>query len=399
MGILDVAVVGAGPVGLTAALALARRGASVTVFEQADRLSTEWRASTFHPPTIEIARDLGVVSTMLEAGIVARKYQVHDRRDGLIAEFDFGMLADETAYPFRLQLEQYKYTQIIKDAINACPAPVDVRLAMGVTDVSQDEDGAVLSTASGERVAARWVLAADGARSTIRKALGSSFEGLTYEHRYLVLSIDYPVETLLPGICDVNYIADPVEHLLILRVPDVWRIVVSVPPHVTTDEALSDRYVADRLRGVFGDHPELPLRERKIYSVHQRVADTFRKDRVLLLGDAAHVNSPMGGMGLNGGIHDAFDLSIQLSAVLRGEAGADVLDAWAHRRRKAAVEAVQELTHRTTTAMAEQDESERRKFQLQMSEIVADPLRAHDWMMDAAMISNVRAHDLPPRAG
>jgi 3-(3-hydroxy-phenyl)propionate hydroxylase len=399
MGIIDVAVVGAGPVGLTAALALARRGASVTVFEEGDRLSTEWRASTFHPPTIEIARDLGVVTTMLEAGIVARKYQVHDRRDGLIAEFDFGMLAGETAYPFRLQLEQYKYTQIIKDAINECAAPVDVRLSTGVAGVSQNEDGAELTTASGERIAARWVLAADGARSTIRKALGSSFDGLTYEHRYLVLSIDYPVETLLPGICDVNYIADPVEHLLILRVPDVWRIVVSVPPHVTSEEALSDQYVADRLRGVFGDHPELPLRERKIYSVHQRVADTFRRDRVLLLGDAAHVNSPMGGMGLNGGIHDAFDLSIQLSAVLRGEAGTDVLDAWAHRRRKAAVEAVQELTHRTTTAMAEQDESERRKFQLQMSEIVADPLRAHDWMMDAAMISNVRAHDLPPRAG
>ena len=336
---------------------------------------------------------------MLEAGIVARKYQVHDRRDGLIAEFDFGMLAGETAYPFRLQLEQYKYTQIIKDAIHESAAPVDVRLATGVVGVSQNEDSALLTTTSGEQIAARWVLAADGARSTIRKALGSSFEGLTYEHRYLVLSIDYPVETLLPGICDVNYIADPVEHLLILRVPDVWRIVVSVPPHVTSEEALSDQYVADRLRGVFGDHPELPLRERKIYSVHQRVADTFRRDRVLLLGDAAHVNSPMGGMGLNGGIHDAFDLSIQLSAVLRGEAGTDVLDAWAHRRRKAAVEAVQELTHRTTTAMAEQDESERRKFQLQMSEIVADPLRAHDWMMDAAMISNVRAHDLPPRAG
>jgi 3-(3-hydroxy-phenyl)propionate hydroxylase len=399
MGIIDVAVVGAGPVGLTAALALARRGASVTVFEESDQLSKEWRASTFHPPTIEIARDLGVVSTMLEAGIVARKYQVHDRRDGLIAEFDFGMLAGETAYPFRLQLEQYKYTQIIKDAINESAAPVDVRLATGVVGVSQNEDSALLTTTSGEQIAARWVLAADGARSTIRKALGSSFEGLTYEHRYLVLSIDYPVETLLPGICDVNYIADPVEHLLILRVPDVWRIVVSVPPHVTSEEALSDQYVADRLRGVFGDHPELPLRERKIYSVHQRVADTFRRGRVMLLGDAAHVNSPMGGMGLNGGIHDAFDLSIQLSAVLSGEAGTDVLDAWAHRRRKAAVEAVQELTHRTTTAMAEQDESERRKFQLQMSEIVADPLRAHDWMMDAAMISNVRAHDLPPRAG
>ncbi len=397
MAVLDVAVVGAGPVGLTAALALAERGISVTVFEETPVLSTEWRASTFHPPTLEIACDLGIAEAMLSEGIIARTYQIRDRRDGLIAEFDFGLLADETAYPFRLQLEQYKYTQILSDALARRHPRVDVRMGEGVTHVSQDGGTAVLTTASGERVEAGWVLAADGARSTLRKALGTPFEGLTYDHRYLVLSIDYPLETLLPGICDVNYIADPREHLLILRVPDVWRVVVAVPPELPAEEALTDAHVAERLRGLFGDHPDLPLLERKIYSVHQRVAEGFRQDRVLLLGDAAHVNSPMGGMGLNGGIHDAFDLSVQLGRVLGEGAGAELLDHWAHRRRKAAVEAVQEITHRTTTEMAEQDEAERRGFRRRMAQIAADPALAKAWMLDAAMISNVRAHGLPPR--
>ncbi|GAA1014142.1 pentachlorophenol monooxygenase [Acrocarpospora pleiomorpha] len=397
MSVLDVAVVGAGPVGLTAALALARRGVAVTVFEEAGRLSTEWRASTFHPPTLEIACDLGIADAMLAEGIIARTYQIRDRRDGLIAEFDFGLLADETDYPFRLQLEQYKYSQIISDALDGRHPEVGLRLGEGITGVTQHADAAVLTTVAGEQVEARWVLAADGARSTLRKALGTTFEGLTYDHRYLVLSIDYPVETLLPGICDVNYIADPSEHLLILRVPDVWRIVVAVRPELGAEEALADRYVAERLRGLFGDHPELPLRERKIYSVHQRVAGNFRTDRVLLLGDAAHVNSPMGGMGLNGGIHDAFDLSVQLGKVLLDGAGDEVLDAWAQRRRKAAIEAVQEITHRTTTEMAEQDEAERRGFRRRMSQIAADPALAKEWMLDAAMISNVRAHGLPRR--
>lgn len=396
----NVAVIGAGPVGLTVALALARQGIAVTVFEQEPELSTEWRASTFHPPTIEIARHLGVADAMISAGLVAPRYQVRDRRDGLIAEFDFGALADETEYPYRLQLEQYKYTQIIRGVLEAGHPGVTIRMGAPVTGLRDRGDHVELTT--GDTTAdtpstAQWVLAADGASSTVRKSLGCPFEGLTYEHRYLVLSIDYPIEDLLPGICHVNYIADPAEHLLVLKVPDVWRVVVSVPPHVDSDEAVSDAYVGARLHALFGDQPGLVLRERKTYSVHQRVVDSFRHGRVLLLGDAAHINSPMGGMGLNSGLHDAFDLSVQLTDVLAGTVDETALDLWATRRRKAAVETVQRITHRTTTALAEQDEQERRRFQRQMSETAADPARAKAWMLDAAMISNARAYDLPPR--
>jgi 3-(3-hydroxy-phenyl)propionate hydroxylase len=316
----EVAVIGAGPVGLTVALALARDGVPVTVFEQEPELSTEWRASTFHPPTIEIARHLGVVDAMLDAGLIAPRYQVRDRRDGLIAEFDFGALADETDYPYRLQLEQYKYTQIIRAALEADHPEVAIRMGSGVTGIRESAGHLVLESAGGTTTAG-WVLGADGAGSTVRKALNCPFEGLTYEHRYLVLSIDYPIETLLPGICHVNYIADPAEHLLVLRVPDVWRVVVSVPPQVSSEEAVSDGYVHARLHALFGDQPDLVLRERKTYAVHQRVVDSFRHGRVLLVGDAAHINSPMGGMGLNSGIHDAFDLSVQLTALLGGSAG------------------------------------------------------------------------------
>lgn len=394
----EVAVVGAGPVGLTAALALARAGIGVTVFESEPELSTEWRASTFHPPTVEIARHLGIANAMLAAGLIAPRYQVRDRTDGLIAEFDFGALGDETEYPFRLQLEQYKYTQILRDALAAEHPEVTIRMGRGISDLRDAGDHVVLQSGP-HRSTARWALATDGARSTVRKVLDCPFEGLTYEHRYLVLSIDYPIDTLLPGICDVNYISDPVEHLLVLRVPDVWRVVVSVPPEVSSEEAVSDSYIGQRLRTLFGDQPDLVLLERKTYAVHQRVVDSFRHGRVLLLGDAAHINSPMGGMGLNSGIHDAFDLSVQLTGHLGGELDESVLDLWATRRRKAAVETVQEITHRTTTALAESDEHQRRRFQQQMSDIAADPQRAKAWMMDAAMISNARAYDLPARNG
>lgn len=397
-GAPSVAVVGAGPVGLTAALCLARQGIDVAVFEKLEEPSTEWRASTFHAPTLEIALRLGIAGEMLQQGLVASRAQYRSRAEGIIAEFDFSAIASETPYPFRLQLEQYKYVAILLQRLAAYPN-VSIRFGVAAEHIEQSADHVELHMSDGSVEQAGWVIAADGARSTIRKDLGLGFEGSTYEHRYLALSLDFPLETVISDICEVNYIADPHEHLLLLRIPDLWRVVLSIPPGVSDEAATSEAFVRERLALIVGNDQHLPVSEMQIYALHERVADSLRVGRVLLAGDAAHVNSPMGGMGLNSGIHDAYDLASALADVMSSRKDPDTLDAWAERRRAVALNEIQRISGQTTRALAATENGRIAHFRQQMAEIASDPERAQEWMLDTSMISNVRRHPLPAVGG
>ncbi|MBX9844459.1 MAG: FAD-dependent monooxygenase [Xanthobacteraceae bacterium] len=383
-------VVGAGPVGLTTALALARRGIPSVLLAAEPELVMELRGSTFHPPTLDLLDEFDMVPRMIEVGLKAPTWQFRDRETGPVATFDLGLLAGDTNHPYRVQCEQWKLMRFVEAELNKIGT--DIRFGHEVTGVTQDGDGVTVtaSTANGPvAVSGRYVIAADGARSAVRRSLGVEFEGFTYAELFWIASTDFPFEKTLTDIAYVNYIADPNEWLVLLRVPGLWRVLVPAPENSDKDQLLSDEHMQSMLQRVVPRPEPYNIAHRSIYPVHQRVAKSFRHGRVLLAGDAAHVNNPLGGMGMNGGIQDAFNLADKLKAIY---AGADdrLLDRYDRQRRIVAVEAVQAQTHRNQQMISERNPDVRKKSLDAMRRTAADKTSAREYMLRSSMIASMR---------
>ncbi|MER5319010.1 FAD-dependent oxidoreductase [Streptosporangium roseum] len=394
-----VLVAGAGPVGLTAALTLARGGVPVTVLEAGPGLAAESRASTFHPPTLEMLAGLAVLDELMALGLVVRTFQYRDRSGGPIATLDMGALTGETPYPFRVQCEQSKLTPILLDHLRRHGG--EVVFGQEVRSVRSHPGGVVATTAGGDAFTGDWLIGADGAPSAVRRALGIPFEGITYPERFLVASTEEDVGGLLPGIEPINYVFDPQEWLVLLRTPDHWRVLLPTPPG-TPDEAELARLPA-RLRSVADPGRDWTVAHASLYRVHQRVAARFRQGRALLAGDAAHVNNPLGGLGMNSGIHDAVLLA---TALLTGRPPAAhprredrtsrleepalpdrAVDEVATRRREVALTHVRPISHGNRERLRAADPT---AYHEELRALAADPAATRAHLLRTCLISSLR---------
>jgi 3-(3-hydroxy-phenyl)propionate hydroxylase len=387
-----VLVAGAGPVGLVAAAALARGGVPVTVLEGGADLSDESRASTFHPPTLDMLDELGAAAPLIAKGLIAPTLQYRTNHDGPIAEFDFGAIADVTRHPYRLQAEQFKLTRILYELYRA-QANFSIEFSSPVEEVSQDAEGVsvrVRGNGKTEERRGRWLIGADGARSAVRRALGVEFEGFTWPERFLVVTTPFDFRQAIADLAPVSYVADPRQWHFLLQIPAMWRVVFPVPPEVSDEQATARDYIREQMASVAPAAAEREIAHRMLYRVHQRVAKRYRQGRVLLAGDAAHVNNPLGGMGMNGGIHDAVNLAARLIRVWRGEAGEDELDRYERQRRLVTIEYVQAQTIQNKQNLEARDPAEHAEFKRRMRETAGDSRLAYDYLLKLSMIASLR---------
>lgn len=382
-----VIVVGAGPVGCLTSAVLATRGIRVTLLEAAKALPKELRASTFHPATLDLLEPYGVVSELVARGLIAQRFAYRERRGGVVAEFDLATIADATNHPYRLQCEQYKLCEVLLQQLSL-HEHFTVHFDSKVVAITNGDKPEV-RLLSGESLNADAIVGTDGAASAVRKSLGLSFEGMTYEDRYLVLSTTVDFADYLEDLVYVNYISDPDEWLVLLRTRSYWRALFPVAQDESDEDALAELSAQRRLSSVMDLPQPYDIRHRTIYRVHQRVADKFCVGRVLLLGDAAHINNPLGGMGMNGGLHDAILLGASLGAFLFGDLDETRLHSHAGLRRQIAINYVKQHSHENATSLASPDSAARRRALKLMTARANDPDLNRAYLFQASMIDAV----------
>jgi 3-(3-hydroxy-phenyl)propionate hydroxylase len=388
-------IAGGGPVGLVTGLMLGRAGIDVTLFDMGDILHQHPRAATIHPVTLDMLDDLGVYQRIEPLGIVCPIVNYYDQQE-LLASFDHGILAGETRHPWVLQCEQDKLSRVLFELARDVP-DLEIRTETEVLDCTQSADAVEVEvrTADGERerIKGRYLIGADGARSTVRRCIGVGFEGFTYGERFMIIGTPYDFSQA--GYAYRNYISDPVEWYNLFKIawtgpPGVYRLVVPVK----LDEVLDESRILETCQRKFQRfHPRSEPYEIVIYDsyvVHQRVAASFRHGRVILAGDAAHLNSPIGAMGMNSGIHDAVSLATNLLRVLQGEEDEGALDRYVRQRRHVAVEHVQIATIANKRNMEQRDPQTRRKYREEMQRAAQDPKLAKKFLMRTSLIDSLR---------
>ncbi len=392
-----VLISGGGPVGLLCAWLLGRRDIPVRLFDVNDGLQDDPRAATTHPATLDLLVEGGLAEDMARIGLVAPIFQFWDRTtDSLVAEFDHSVLANDTDHPFVVQCEQFKTARLLLERIRALSS-VEVFFDHEVIDLHQSAESVSVEVRGADGVKTHtgsYLIGADGGRSIVRKRSEISFDGFTWPERFVVLTTPFDFQAGR-GYAYRSYFAEPGAWCNCFKVsangpPGLWRTVFPTDPSQEDETLMSDAGVQDRIQKFFPDGQDYEIVHRNLYVTHQRVASTFRRGRVLLAGDAAHVNNPIGGMGLNGGIQDAANLSGKLISVLLEGQSDRLLDLYALQRRTVAVEFVQEQSIANKKRLEESEPVTRQKNLDELRRTASDPQRARQFLLKTAMIASQR---------
>jgi 3-(3-hydroxy-phenyl)propionate hydroxylase len=399
-----VIVIGAGPVGLCLSLALAQEGIPVCLIEALgdhNFLEQVPRAGTNHPATLELLERIGLYDKLEPRGIIAPLFHYWDRPEGkLVAAFDHAHLKDDTRFPYVLQCERIKIVEEALKLVKAHPG-IELRLSTEFTAFSQTADGVVaqVTNAAGETEAidGSYLVSAEGARSIVRKDLDIEFEGFTYPDRTLNIEVAYDFRK--HGYTERNYISDPDEWSNLFHwkgPPDRWRVHFPTAPDADETALTQPDALQARLQRFLPIGQAFDIVGSNLYVVHQRVAKKFRAGRAILAGDSAHVNSPIGAMGMNSGIHDAFNLAEKLVSILRGEAEADVLDRYERQRRHVALQHTQAQTMRNKRLLTEKDPAVRGKNHDELRRTAEDPKLARAFLLRSSLIESLREAEQIP---
>jgi 3-(3-hydroxy-phenyl)propionate hydroxylase len=388
-----VLIAGGGPVGLLCAWLLGRQGIPVRLFDVNDSPQADPRAATTHPATLDLLGDDGLADDMARVGLVAPIFQFWDRPSGeKVAEFDHAILKADTNHPFVVQCEQFKTAKLILDRTRNLPN-VELLYSHEVVDVAQTGGAVSVEVRGADGIkthSGAYLIGADGGRSVVRKQADIAFDGFTWPERFIVLTTPFDFEAS-SGYCYRSYFADPDEWCNCFKVsadgpPGLWRTVYPTNPDLSEVELMSDAAVQARMQKFFPASRPYEIVHRNLYVTHQRVAETFRKGRVLLAGDSAHINNPIGGMGLNGGIQDAANLAEKLARVILDDAPEQLLDLYSLQRRTVATEFVQEQSIANKKRLEAKDPETRRRNLDDLRAIAADPERARQFLLRTSMI-------------
>ncbi len=393
-----IVVIGAGPVGLCLSLALAQADLKVCLVEALgddNFLEQVPRAGTNHPATLEMYDRIGLYEKLEPRGIIAPVFHYWDRHETRrIAAFDHSALKDDTRFPYVLQCERIK---IVEEAMKMAKAHpnIDLRLNTEFVSFEQDADGVIARVVNAdgheETIDGRYIVSGEGARSIVRKELGIAFEGFTYDDRTLNIEVAY--DFTQHGYAHRNYISDPDEWSNLFHwkgPPDRWRVHFPTDPKADENALTRPEVLQAQMQKFLPTGKPFDIIGSNLYVVHQRVADKFRVGRAILAGDSAHVNSPIGAMGMNSGVHDAINLADKLIAITRGEADESVLDRYERQRRHVAIAHTQAQTIRNKRLLAERDLAVRKRNHNELRRTAEDPALARKFLLRTALFESLR---------